>query len=678
MEIPGRIASNFISLSHPMQKSSLRKRLWGWGVLFSAALLSLSFCSGRSGPLTVNADFLRLLDIFPRFVIDQIPVGFPQTADVVLDGEAGPPAADIFRNSINQDFIKGSPVHPLKLKFTKTPGNGSPLGRQTRNVILAPPPSDLHLSLRLEREYVLRFEFAVIGEGWSESHGGVTYSVLAEDFKDGKKQALYTNTLRPGNDAKDRRWIKGQVDLSAFKGKVVRLVFETTASDPSSTGKGLAWANPVLAAKNANPRLPNIILISADTLRADHLGCYGYPRNTTPAIDRLAGRSCRFERVIAQAPYTVSSHMSMLTSLYPSFHKVNKINLERLDSNIPTLAEALYNHGYRTWAVTGGGQVSSEYGFAEGFESYLEFTAPEDDVKRKVAETMEFLDENPKSPAFVFFHTYKPHPPYRPLPPYDTLFDPEYTGTIDGEIATIEAINNGSIMTTQADLDHLVALYDGAVREMDDQLSELFRYLQGKGIDAHTVLIFTSDHGEEFGEHGKHGVHSHTLYEELVRIPLIIHLPRIPREGITIHGQVRSIDIYPTVLEVAGVQPPAAIQGRSLLPLIKKGKSGREPDPALSERIPADAPWIRSLRTEDFSYMFKEYQENGIKEHLYFDLHRDPGERNSLNLADVRLREFFDQIRFLIEEGRKPGKLWDNREVDAETLEILRALGYIR
>jgi hypothetical protein len=330
-------------------------RTWGFVLLSSAVFFVLSYCSSRSGPLTVKSDLVRLLDAFPRFAIDQTPMVLSNAEDETGSRDIGLAEAAFLRRSINHDFIKGSPVHPLKLKFTKTPGNGSPLGRQTRNVILASPPTTLRLSLRMKREYVLRFEFAVTGDGWRDETGEVTYAVLAEDLKGGDKQTLFTNTLRPGKSPRDRRWLKGRVDLSAYKGESVRLELKTSVSDPSLTGKTAAWANPVLAAKDAESSRPDIILISADTLRADHLGCYGYPRETTPAIDRMASRSSRFERAISQAPYTVSSHMSMLTSLYPSFHKVNKINTDRLDSETLTLAEALYNGGYRTWGMTGGG-----------------------------------------------------------------------------------------------------------------------------------------------------------------------------------------------------------------------------------------------------------------------------------------------------------------------------------
>jgi arylsulfatase A-like enzyme len=511
----------------------------------------------------------------------------------------------------------------------------------------------------------------------SDKTGGITFAILAEDLKNGNKKIVYSHTLHPHENLKDRRWLKGQVDLSAYRGRPVSLEFKTDLDGPSPIGPSAAWANPVLAAKDAKPRHPNIVLISADTLRADHLGCYGYPRKTTPALDRLTARSVRFERAVSQAPYTLSSHMSILTSLYPSFHKVNRIEADRLDSAILTLAEAMYNGGYRTWAVTGGGQVGSDYGFAEGFESYLEFTSRKDDVRQKVAETIRFMDENPEAPVFIFFHTYKPHPPYRPRPPYDTMFDPEYTGTIDGEISTITAINDGKIRASRADLDHLIALYDGAIREMDDQLNELFVYLQEKETERDSVILFTSDHGEDFGEHGQYGVHSHTLFQELVSIPLVIQVPRMHSTGLSIPDQVQAIDIYPTILELAGVKPPDSIQGRSLLSLLKTGKRNSRPKPAFSERIPTDTPRIRSSRTPNYSYFFMEDKEDGKNDHLYFNLRRDPLEQRNLELPDDRVRALFKEILFLVEEGKKRGKTQGSR-MDPETVEILRTLGYIR
>jgi arylsulfatase A-like enzyme len=658
-----------------------RSRQWkraDFVLLTGAGLLALFLSSGNSGTYVVKADGVRLMDIFHRFTIDRTLTRQARGAAVPKDSEGEATGEAICGTSINLDFIKGSPAHPLKLKCTKNPDNGSPLGRQTRNAILATPPTRLSLKLRLEREYTLQFEFGIISRGWTGEEEGIRFSIMAEDLKNGSVENLFSETLHPGKRPLHRRWVKGRVDLSAYSGKTIELRFDTSALGSSLRGQAAVWGNPVLAAEDAEPRLPNIILISADTLRPDHLGCYGYARETTPALDRLAAESCRFSRVISQAPYTLSSHMSILTSRYPSFHKVNRITADKLDSQTQTLAEALYNRGYRTWAITGGGQVSSDYGFAEGFESYLEFTSAKDDVKKKVALTKEFMRENGKSPVFVFFHTYKPHSPFQPLPPYDTMFDPEYTGILKGDIPTITAINMGKIQVTRADLDHLVALYDGEIREMDDQLNELFTFLGQERTAGASLIIFTSDHGEEFGEHGLYGVHSHTLYQELVCVPLIVFVPETNPSGRVIDDQVRSIDIYPTILELVGVKPRRTIQGRSLVALMKNGRRGERAEPAFSERVPEDSPWIRSLRTGEYTYMFREDMEKRTSRHLFFNLRRDPTEQASLEIRDDRVRSLFDQIRFLIAEGKKPGKTRGDQEMDPETREILRTLGYIK
>ena len=653
-------------------------RIKGLRILGLISLFAAASCSGGSGPLSIKADVGRLMDVFPEFTFEQTPVRPQDTQGSPAEETSGAGVSNIFQTSINHDDIPQSPVHPLKLKFTKIPANGSSIGRQTKNIILCPPPSSLHLPMKLRRDYVLRFGFAVIGEGWDREGEEITFSILAENLKNGTAETVYSKTIQPKMRPPDRRWLNDLADLSPFKGKKIRLVFKTSVKDPALTGKAAAWINPVLTAKGATRRRPNIIFISADTLRAGQLGCYGYDRETTPAIDKLAEESVRFERVISQAPYTAPSHMSMMTSLYPSFHKVNRIKEDRLDSEILTLAEALYQNGYRTWGITGGGQVSSSYGFAEGFESYMEFTSPQDDVSKKVRETIEFLEENKSGPVFVFFHTYKPHAPYRPLPPYDTMFDPDYTGNLAGDIPTIEAVNSGEIAADRADLEHLTALYDGDIREMDDQLDELFVYLKDNALWEDTIIVFTSDHGEEFGEHGMYGVHSHTLYRELVSVPLIIHNAGTNSRTLSIPDQVRSIDIYPTLLELAGIKVPEGLQGRSLFPLMKSSGNDHEAPPAFSERIPADSPAIRSMRMPDFTYMFWENKKNDQDTHMFFDLRRDPWEQTSMDIPDARLRTLFDQILFLIDEGKKPGKVWGKQELDPETLEILRTLGYIK
>jgi arylsulfatase A-like enzyme len=437
--------------------------------------------------------------------------------------------------------------------------------------------------------------------------------------------------------------------------------------------------NPVLIEKeNPQPKL-NVILISMDTLRADHLGCYGYARDTTPHLDGFSKESVLFTQVIAQAPYTVSSHMSMLTSLYPSFHKVNLIRESTMNPKIETLAELLYNNGYRTWAIVGGGQMSSDYGLSEGFESYTEFTSPHRDVWRKIREIIGFIEKEKNNNFFVFFHSYKPHAPYNPIPPYDTMFNPNYSGPISGSINQIEKINSGELEVTPKDIEHLIALYDGDIREMDDQIVELFDYLKKEGLDKRTLIVFTSDHGEEFGEHGKVGMHSHTVYDELLLVPLILHLPEILRKGAVYDTQVQSVDILPTILNLAGIEfNETIIHGESLLPLINNGPQEGIDRYAFSERLAADRHHFRSMRSSEYKYIMHEVKKRNFVEHLYYDLTSDPQEQNSLELSPKKLRRLFNQIFFLIDEGKRVDPFNRGRKIDRDTLETLKALGYIK
>jgi arylsulfatase A-like enzyme len=430
--------------------------------------------------------------------------------------------------------------------------------------------------------------------------------------------------------------------------------------------------------KNSRPKL-NVILISMDTLRADHLGCYGYNRDTTPYIDALSKESVLFKQVVAQAPYTVSSHMSMFTSLYPSFHKVNLIRESTMNPRIETLAELLYNKGYRTWAISGGGQMSSDYGLSEGFESYTEFTSPHRDVWRKIQEIIGFIEREKNNNFFVFFHSYKPHAPYHPIAPYDTIFSPDYSGPISGSIEQIEQINSGELEVTPEDIEHLVALYDGDIREMDDQIAELFDFLKKEGLEKRTLVIFTSDHGEEFGEHGKVGVHSHTVYDELLLVPLILHLPDILPRGAVFENQVQSVDILPTILDLAGIELKGrSIHGKSLLPLIESEQQIENGRHAFSERLAADGHHFRSMRSSGYKYIMHEVKKRNFVDHLYFDLTSDPQEQNSLEMSPKQLRRVFNEILFLIEEGKKVDPFRRGKTIDKDTLETLKALGYIK
>jgi arylsulfatase A-like enzyme len=632
-----------------------------------------------------QGNLYRLIDHFDTLTFHESPIDESILTQETKSADAPTPSSldheleKFIAENLNWDNTNESPVHPLKLKIKKRPGKGSPRGLRTKNVILAIPPTSFSLTKKVKKKTSLQFGYGIVNSNWENVKGEVIFTVMISSSKDDIDQQIFSASLNPEYKDKDRQWFSHEVDLGVYINQTITITFITKSINSDTNNCHSAWVNPVLIEKENLQHKLNVILISMDTLRADHLGCYGYTRDTSPHLDALSKESVLFKQVVAQAPYTVSSHMSMLTSLYPSFHKVNLIRESSMNPKIETLAELLYNNGYRTWAIVGGGQMSSDYGLSEGFESYTEFTSPHRDVWRKIQEIIGFIEEEKNNNFFIFFHSYKPHAPYNPIPPYDTMFNPDYSGPISGSIDQIEDINSGKLEVTPKDIEHLIALYDGDIREMDDQIVELFDYLREEGLDKRTLIIFTSDHGEEFGEHGKVGVHSHTVYDELLLVPMILHFPEILPKGAVYDTQVQLIDILPTILDLVGIEvKETLIHGKSFLPLIKNGQEDRKSRHAFSERLAADGNHFRSMRSPSYKYIMQDNKKKSIVDHFYYDIQMDPLEQNSLQLNPEKLREMFNQILFLVDEGKIEDTFNRGKKIDKDTLETLKALGYIK
>lgn len=442
----------------------------------------------------------------------------------------------------------------------------------------------------------------------------------------------------------------------------------------------------------------NVLLISIDTLRADHLGCYGYERNTSPNIDELAAEGVLFKNHIAAAPSTLPSHASMLTSLNPSVHKAEVITQIALGSKITTLAELLKREGFITAAFTGGGQLAKEYKLDQGFDIYNDRGGSVIDILNR---TLRWLDENKDQRFFLFFHTYETHHPYEPPPPYDRLFYPEYEGNLGRQIKAyiLEQINDKSLEIGPDDLKHIVAQYDGEIAFTDSRLKHLFIALKDWGLWEKTLIVFTSDHGEEFNEHGIVGWHSHTLYDELLKIPLIIKFPDSAFKGVIIEQQTRGIDILPTIMDILGFQKPDMIQGVSLLPLIKNPQI-KMSLPALSEREGSELN--KSLRSDNYKFHYEASKEDDLtkfekqlsemffyKKDTYLDsnhkefyaIKTDPEETENLYNSHRGLATIFQkEIENLEEENRLLSSSFDTESIEPnkDLIEKLKALGYLQ
>jgi arylsulfatase A-like enzyme len=324
------------------------------------------------------------------------------------------------------------------------------------------------------------------------------------------------------------------------------------------------------------PDLPSVLLVSIDTLRADRLGCYGYGRDTTPALDELARvRAVRFAHAVAEAPWTLPSHVTMLSGFHPLTHGVRRPT-DAPSLEVELLAQRLAPTHYG-FALTDGGWISEEWGFERGFAS---FHAAERDVAEAVERVLEYVrHRHDKGPWFGFLHTYDVHCPYDPPPPWRGSF----TSAESEPLAVEGRCGNphfNAMALTPGQARYLSDRYDEDVRRVDDALRKLFAGLDRLGLWEQTVVIVTSDHGEEFLERGQIG-HERTLSREVLSIPLLVAAPGVgPR---VVEGVVGLADLVPTVLELVGRGPAGRLDGRSLVPLMRGETDGTRRNWVLSE-----------------------------------------------------------------------------------------------
>ena len=456
----------------------------------------------------------------------------------------------------------------------------------------------------------------------------------------------------------------------------------------------------------------NVILISVDTLRADHLGCYGYERDTSPNIDSLADHSLLFENAFSQSSRTTPSHMTMFTSLYPSVHSLGPpepnitdiLNPERtivdarcLSQSIKTLPEILKENGYETAGFTGGGNVAPYLGFGRGFGEYnVYYTLFDNDLI--LNETLSWIEENKKDKFFLFFHTYKVHSPYISPEPYFTMFDTNYSGKILNSLDEIKGIINfsGSVngnnsewvrlsigignafwnsinKSSESDIEHIVSTYDGSIRYVDNVIGSIIHTINELGIRNKTLIILTADHGEEFAEHG--GLGHVELYDEIIHVPLIISIPdqKPKRFG----DDVMSIDIMPTILGILGTNANITMQGTSIIstPL---GKAEKKNNVVFSEISLGGER--KSVRSNGWKYYFSSSNQDN---EMLFNLAEDPKEL--INLKHERPHVIYFLKEMLNKWSEQNSILKEHMVADKntkvlinnETLEKLIALGYV-
>jgi arylsulfatase A-like enzyme len=391
----------------------------------------------------------------------------------------------------------------------------------------------------------------------------------------------------------------------------------------------------------------NVMIIGVDTLRRDHLGCYGYERDTSPNIDRLAARSVLFEDAVAPSPWTLPSFVSAFTSLYPAQHEAGQLhNMEtgsfgkRVSPSCPSLAMMLLKQGYSTGAVINAPALAPELGLDRGFEFYS--VTPGWDKRRADATTQEalnWIDATSGGPFFIFVHYFDPHLPYEPPAPYDTIFDPDYRGSVSVPFEREsfhqmwDALSREDDPHTLRDWDHIRAIYDGEIRFTDEAVGDLLEGLDERGLRENTLIVFLSDHGEEFYDHRGFG-HGHTLYDEIIKVPLTFSLAGKLPESKRISQQVRLLDLVPTILDLLGIRPWTHLEGTSLRPLMVE--TG-DLDSGGSSLLPHQVAYSEAMLygTEKKSVTARPWKllyDTVTQEVMLFNLSNDPGEYT--NLAD--------------------------------------------
>ena len=425
----------------------------------------------------------------------------------------------------------------------------------------------------------------------------------------------------------------------------------------------------------------NVVLVVADSLHAAHLSSYGAERETSPFLARLAARGVRFEQAYSQTSWTLSSMVSVFTGLAQESHGVLRAD-ERASEGLETLAELLSARGYRTVGIIQNGAVGPHTGLDQGFEQYLVVEYTEAGTEALLEAARSELDAPDERPLFLYVHLAPPHMPYQPPEPYlSRWLDPSYDGTLTGTIIDTALANRDQLPREGPDVRRLADLYDGHVAWTDDVARRLLEELLAPGKAERFALVFSSDHGEGFMQHGMIGHNAH-VYEEMVRVPLILAAPGggLP-EGLVLPGPASLLDLTPTLCRLLGVPGPRqALDGRSLVALLEDPQAAPPPDIGperplfLSSRYPKGEAKVQyGLRQGRWKLV---RLADGETWQLY-DLERDPQEQGDLaaklpeRVADMRA-ELERRRLDLLARARRSGEA----VLDAETLRRLEALGY--
>lgn len=466
---------------------------------------------------------------------------------------------------------------------------------------------------------------------------------------------------------------------------------------------------PPAATADARAR-PNVVLVLIDTLRADHLGCYGYGRPTSPTLDALSREGALFTRAFSQSSWTKPATASLLTARYPSMHGAI-YEQSKLPASEPFLPQLLRQHGYETGFLSGNPWITADYGFDRGVDHFVAvaderfarvtlfmtalrrlnaFVDPRariyNRVKRLVvrdlsttardtvltAAALRWIGTPVREPFFLYLHYMSPHHPYDPPPPFDQFVPDRALKPVTNYPRKSYVFFETGAPLPPAELEDMVGRYDGDILFVDTALGELLAGLRGRGLLDRTVVVVTADHGEEFYDHQNWG-HGQSLYDELIHVPLLVRYPPAVPAGTRVDGPVMTVDVAPTLLEWAGAPPIPDAAGRTLLPALG-GAAGARAD-AYSEllyRYGQERALVRGERKLIAAVM------GDVQRRVLFDLRTDPGEQHDLASTEpgeaTALATRLNDIRTWAERHAAAGAA---AAPNPDTERQLRALGYL-
>ncbi len=460
--------------------------------------------------------------------------------------------------------------------------------------------------------------------------------------------------------------------------------------------------------KPPTPDTPNVLLITIDTLRADHLGCYGNASINTPVIDALAAGGARYSNATSQVPLTLPSHTSILTSTYPPVHGVRDNARYRFSNSIPTLSEIMQESGYLTSAFVSAFVLDSRFGLDRGFDLYNDkvqnqalfyfFSAsppfalagglkllglmppykPERKANATTDAAIKWIEENQGERFFLWVHYFDPHGPLNPPVPYDTMYlspstDREEFRRNQDRYISIQGRSDTKGLTPD-DLEGIRALYKGEVTFTDHELGLLLERLNALGLSDRTLVVLTSDHGQSLSEHGYMG-HSMELYQEIMHVPLIISWPgTIPSS--VVNDPVQSIDIMPTILGLLKIEIPSSCRGRDLLEPPSAGNRLEHDRWAYLETFHPHSARQKLMGLVSGRYKYIRTLEGDREE--YYDIVNDPRESDNLAGREPGRTEASRMLLQQMLEEMEKYAASEEIPLDSQTVEAMKALGYIK